>query len=406
MSLDVLQGRINDLDSHEMMPSKMWQEAFGALGGLFAPIYDLIEASGLSNNENAISLDIEVDATEISPETVWTMKGARAPGSMSLARRLGVLDVMGVRRQLIFPGFGLFGLVMASSTHESLKAQVPVDLSSLGFDLSMIDLESTALAIQRAHNEWAIREAKADPERLRPVCLLCCTHDIGLMMAEAESLLAQGACAFQIPATVPPGGLSPADRAIDPFWALLEEADVPVLLHIGSEVGFFRTTVWGKIPEFEPEVNNLEFPLDPYAFSTAHMPYENFVLAVTLGGVFERHPGLRFGVIECGSHWVGPMAENLDRWAKMFSRRLRNVISMPPSAYVARNLRVTPYHFEPVDQYIERHGLEDVYAYSSDYPHVEGGKHSLDKFAERIVPLGPGMTEKFFVTNAEWLMPS
>jgi predicted TIM-barrel fold metal-dependent hydrolase len=365
---------------------------------MLAPVYEMIEATGRTTSANAIVIDLDADETEISLETVWTMKGARAPGAISLERRLGVLDTMGVDRQLIFPGFGLFGIVMVSSTRETLEQQLAIDTS--GFDF-----QAMALEIQRAHNEWALREAKADPSRLRAVCVLCCTSDFDLMMSEAEHLLAEGARAIQIPASVPPAGKSPADRAIDPFWSLFEEADAAVLLHLGSEASFFSTRVWGLIPDFEPEMTNLEFPLDPYSFSTVHMAQENFVLTAALGGVFERHPALRFGVIECGAHWVGPMAENIDMWASKFPNRLKKTLSMPPSEYVRRNVRVTPYHFEPVDRYIERFGLEDVYAYSSDYPHAEGGKEPLRRFAERLAPLGDDIVEKFFVTNGQWLMP-
>jgi hypothetical protein len=39
---------------------------------------------------------------------------------------------------------------------------------------------------------------------------------------------------------------------------------------------------------------------------TLHYAPENFVAAMALGGVFERHPNVRFGVIELSATWVGP----------------------------------------------------------------------------------------------------
>jgi predicted TIM-barrel fold metal-dependent hydrolase len=78
---------------------------------------------------------------------------------------------------------------------------------------------------------------------------------------------------------------------------------------------------------------------------------------------------------------------------------------MPPSGYLARNVRVCPFSFEPVETYIERYGFEDVYCYSSDYPHTEGGVNQLSVFAEKLMPLGDSVMEKFFVTNAQLLMP-
>jgi predicted TIM-barrel fold metal-dependent hydrolase len=78
-----------------------------------------------------------------------------------------------------------------------------------------------------------------------------------------------------------------------------------------------------------------------------------------------------------------------------------------PSEYIARNVRVTPYHFESVDSYIERYPyLADVYCYSSDYPHREGGRESKQVFYEKLAPLGEDVVEKFFFTNGELLLPA
>jgi predicted TIM-barrel fold metal-dependent hydrolase len=168
-----------------------------------------------------------------------------------------------------------------------------------------------------------------------------------------------------------------------------------------------RTFVWRQIPEFESEsAKSAEFVIDPWSFATTHLVIENFLTTIILGGVFERHPDLRFGVIECGASWVGPMADNLDMWATVFKRRMAKVLSVPPSTYVARNIRVTPYWFESIVNCVERYGLEDIYVYGSDYPHLEGGTDQLEVFARNAAPLGDSFMEKFFVTNGELLMPT
>jgi predicted TIM-barrel fold metal-dependent hydrolase len=399
-NLESIRGRINDLDSHEMLPTNLWPDLFGNVGSLLASFVDIFEKQGPNrNNGNALVVDVDTDVTEINPETIWTTKGPRAPGAIDLNRRPEVLDCMGVHRQLVFPGFGLFGMVLACSTPEEIQVQLEVDTTG-------IDLQDWARQIERLHNDWALQYVKTDPERLRPVCMLCCMSDLDALMGEAERVLADGARAVWISATVPPGGKSPADRSLDPFWALFEQANAAVLLHLGNQSGFMRTPIWSQIPDFQPDAKSIEAPFDPHTMATLHMAEENFLTTLILGGVFERHPRLRFGVIECGSHWVGPMAENLDMWASKFPVRLKDTISMRPSDYVSRNLRVTPYWFEPVDRYIERYGLEDVYAYSSDYPHVEGGTAPLDRFVNMIRPLGDEVFEKFFVTNGEWLVPA
>jgi predicted TIM-barrel fold metal-dependent hydrolase len=124
--------------------------------------------------------------------------------------------------------------------------------------------------------------------------------------------------------------------------------------------------------------------------------------------VFDRHPSLRFGVIEVGSFWIGPLASQLDMWCahnQLFSKTKVVPLSMKPSEFIRRNVRVTAFDFELVDEYIDRYGLEDVYCYASDFPHMEGGKDPMGFFAKRLARLGPEVMEKFFVKNGEWLMP-
>jgi hypothetical protein len=80
---------------------------------------------------------------------------------------------------------------------------------------------------------------------------------------------------------------------------------------------------------------------------------------------------------------------------------------MLPSEYINRNVRVTPFNFEPVDRYFDRYpNLSDVYCYSSDCPHREGGKESHMKFDPTLAKLDETVKDKFFRTNGEWLLPA
>jgi hypothetical protein len=78
----------------------------------------------------------------------------------------------------------------------------------------------------------------------------------------------------------------------------------------------------------------------------------------------------------------------------------------PPSSYIKRNVRVSCFDFEPVNTYIQRYGIEDVYCFASDYPHLEGGKDPVGSFYGSLAPLGEPVLEKFFLRNAEWILPA
>ena len=56
---------------------------------------------------------------------------------------------------------------------------------------------------------------------------------------------------------------------------------------------------------------------------------------------------------------------------------------MRPSEYVRRQIRFTPYPTEDVGWIIEQSGPE-VCMFSSDYPHVEGGRSPIERFEARL----------------------
>jgi hypothetical protein len=151
-----------------------------------------------------------------------------------------------------------------------------------------------------------------------------------------------------------------------------------------------------------------EFNVDPWSLSVNYLTTQNFLATMVVGGVFERHPALRFGVIETGGYWIGPLCEQLDLWfdhSSAFGTDKTFRLSMRPSDYVRRNVRVSCFDFEPVDKYITRYGLENVLCFASDYPHVEGGRDPMARWLERLEPLGWDVVEKFFVANGRWLLP-
>jgi len=388
-------SRILDVDSHEMIPVHMWGEAFGEeVSRLLAPLAKgLLSRSGVNST---VRDDIKGDLNPITEEAVWTQRGPDAPGAIDIGRRTAVLDAMGIERQLLFPTFALFGINLFYN---------PVAPAFFGFDPKEVDQRSAGRMAIESFNRWASRErSRIGGDRVRSVAVIL-TDSVQSMMADAQRLLADGFRIFWIPA-LPPGDTSPADAALDPFWALAAKSNVPVVLHVGTEFAFSSPAWYANVPSFAYGMKtSIEFPIEPYRASTIHLATEAFLSAMVLGGVFERHPALRFGVIECGAQWLGPLAENLDLWSGQYGKRLP--LTMTPSAYLARNVRVTPYHFEPVDQYFERYPeLASVYCYGSDYPHIEGGKNSRRLMEERLDRLGADIVESFFIRNGELLLPA
>src|SRR4029450_8262773 len=97
-----------------------------------------------------------------------------------------------------------------------------------------------------------------------------------------------------------------------------------------------------------------------------------------IDGGLDRFPTLRFGVIEQGGTWLPGLMGTLDCPAPALRRnqdRLQR-LALRPNEYFARQVRVTPYPHEDAGWIIEQSG-DDICMFSSDYPHVEGGRNPL-----------------------------
>jgi predicted TIM-barrel fold metal-dependent hydrolase len=371
---------IIDIDSHEMVPSHMWGKVFGKnsakMEEILRPLFVLLE-----NHNDFYRPEITADDTPMTEDSVWNIRGVKAPGSFDPDRRIEAMNLMGIERQLVFPSCALFAF-----GRRFTEGQVARDCIS-------------------EYNDWAARTTLAYP-RLRPVAILAMDGTPQEALAEAQRLVDSGVRAVQIGVNLPPCGLSPAATELDPIWALLERENIAVTGHIG-EIGFLKDD-WAKgAPLLAIEkATSLEIGFSPYQLSVIHYPAMNYLTAMVLGGVFERFPKLRVGMIEFGAAWFGEFAENLDVWANMFKRRLDGHLSLKPSQYLARNVRVTPFHFEAMDLYLTRHpDLAQSYCYSTDYPHMEGGKQSKNTVLAKLEPLGADIIGKYFHDNGALLAP-
>jgi uncharacterized protein len=121
---------------------------------------------------------------------------------------------------------------------------------------------------------------------------------------------------------------------------------------------------------------------------------------LVIDGVFDRFPSLRFGVIEQGASWLPGFMRNLDAAATAFSRneeRLR-ALSARPSEILRRQLRVTPYPHEDTG-WIIRNSAPEMCLFSSDYPHVEGGRNPLARFDASLADTTEQEQQRFFFDN-------
>ena len=233
-----------------------------------------------------------------------------------------------------------------------------------------------------------------------------CVVDPARSVAAVDDAISAGAAAILI-ASGCPANFSPSHVDLFAVWARIEEAGIPVVFHVGGT---------GEL--IDPNYFNNGLPI-PHDF---HGGDENFrsvdymgipgppaqtLATMIFDGIFERFPKLRVGVIEQGAIWVPSWMRQMESAFEAFARHEERLqaLSMRPSDYVRRQIRFTPYPTEDVGWIIEQAGPELV-MFSSDYPHVEGGRKPVERFEATLGDAPDSVRQQFYVDNFLDLMGS
>ena len=122
-------------------------------------------------------------------------------------------------------------------------------------------------------------------------------------------------------------------------------------------------------------------------------------------GVLERFPALRIGVIEQGAIWLPSWMRQMESAFEAFHRHEERLqrLSLRPSEYVERQIRVTPYPTEDVGWITEQIG-PDVCLFSTDFPHVEGGRRPFERFERSLGNASETVRRRFYADNFVDLM--
>jgi len=121
--------------------------------------------------------------------------------------------------------------------------------------------------------------------------------------------------------------------------------------------------------------------------------------------VLERHPDLRFGIIEQGAIWLPSWMRQMESAVDAFARHEERLqqLSLRPSEYVRRQVKATPYPTEDVRWIAEQAGPETV-LFSTDFPHVEGGRRPFERFEASLGDAPEPVRQAFYCDNFVELM--
>jgi predicted TIM-barrel fold metal-dependent hydrolase len=306
-------------------------------------------------------------------ENILLRKNQEALGAFLRDDRPAAIDLLGFASQLVFTTFclGNFGL-------------------DQGGDMDL------CYAAAQAHNRMMTDFCQVDRRLLATAYVPLA--DFARAKDAAGEVIALGAKALLI-ASRCPSGHSPSHVRFDPVWAQAQEAGIPVLFHVGGEEklnpDYFENGM-PRVKDFHGGEENFT--------SVSFLPIPHSVMlslgALIIDGVMDRFPRLKFGAIELGASWLPSWMRFMDSAHQAFFKNEERLhrLSARPSEIVARQVRVTPYPHEDAGWIIRNSG-EEICLFSSDFPHVEGGRNPLKRFGDSLSGLPEAATRRFYSEN-------
>jgi predicted TIM-barrel fold metal-dependent hydrolase len=300
-------------------------------------------------------------------------KNQQALGAFRPDDRPKAIDYLGFASQLVFTTFCLGNFQL-----------------EYGDDLDL------AYAAASAHNRMMTDFCSVD-RRLLPTGYVP-FMDFERAAAATREAIALGAKAILIPSRCPKGHAQ-SHIGFDPVWRQAQEAGLPILFHVGGEEklnpDYFENGL-PRVKDFHGGEENFT--------SVSFMPIPNSVMqtlaCLIIDGVMDRFPRLKFGAIELGASWVPSWMRFMDSAAAAFVKNEERLarLSARPSEIARRQVRVTPYPHEDTGWIIRNSG-EEMMLFSSDFPHVEGGRNPLKRFNDALEGMPAHATQRFYTDN-------
>ena len=264
-------------------------------------------------------------------------------------RRNGDLDAEGVAAEVLFPNtvppFFPTGVVIAPAP---TPEQFPRRLAGL-----------------RAHNRWLVDFVAESPVRRAGLAQIA-LNDVDEAVADVRWACEQGLRGILLPGVSPDTPwIDPLfSRIYDPLWAICQELDMSITHPAGGS----------GIPNSGAHDSAITmFVLESGFFANRALWH------LTMSGVFERFPGLRFVMTEQGTGWLPPILERMDDLHNSMVRGRIGEIGMPesgvlphkPSDYFRRNCFLGASFPSPGEaSHFHEIGIDKI-MWGSDYPHNE-----------------------------------
>ena len=232
---------------------------------------------------------------------------------------------------------------------------------TFGLGFYGIDDAEFKWALLRAYNDWLAEFCAAHPNRFKGIAMLA-NDDPVLAVQELERAKKLGFVGVMIPTVAGEGVPQYHERGMDLLWEAAVANDMSVNIHAGTARERNKKT---NLIQASGGRNPTKSPLK----------YEVFVkpmLNMIFGGVFERHPKLKFISAENEAGWATHILERADfEWQRYQNVQVKDFegrIPEKPSDYFKRNIKLT---FLRDTVAIRTYDLlgEDTLMFQTDFPH-------------------------------------
>ena len=258
-----------------------------------------------------------------------------------------------------------------------LTSDEPLELSTLGTG-------HYAQALASAYNDWMIDRWLSRDERLFG-SIVVAPQDPEVAAAEVRRLGEHPRLVQVIASSC--SVLPYGDPFYHPIYRACEEVGLPFAIHVGGNGGINTSPHANGSPRYFSEHHALQC-----------QPALTHLASMIMNGVFEKHPSMRFIVIECGVAWAAPFLWRLDaNWRAL--RKETPWVRRAPSEYFREHVRFTTQPLEqPADvghlwACLEAMDGRRTLLFASDYPH-------WDQDYPDSIRLPDGWREDVFRNNA------
>jgi predicted TIM-barrel fold metal-dependent hydrolase len=340
-------------DSHAVPPPEVWPHYVEAeyheyLPGMHDDNVRYTELLGLFAKFSPDTLEV------IDPEGIWQSGGYL--GCWDPRTRLAEMDREGVTAELVYAGD-------------------PRALSPLSPQFRPLTQDVVAAGV-RAYNRWAADTFGPANERILCVGDPATQPDMPAILRELDWIAEHGFAGAYVPGYFHRSDVPPVNDAFwDPYWARLAEVGLPAVIHAGygQQQCEFLNGVEALRKNMEAEGRNdllAEIINNAERFFAKDMRPRRAMWQLMLGGVFDRHPGLRLVMTEVRGDWLPETLGHLDA---AFERHRHELPATRKPSEIWREQCLVSLSFVHKAEVQMRHeiGLETIF-FGRDYPHAEG----------------------------------